>query len=107
MWAARTRRRQIQNDKLPDTKVVTVGRFRIGLCHGHQLLPWADVEVCTRARKTVAHTPPAQALAMQRRMLDVDVMVTGHTHKFEAFEHDGYFYINPGSITGAFSPLDR
>ncbi len=33
-------------------------------------------------------------------------MVTGHTNKFEAFEHDGFFYINPGSITGAYSPID-
>ena len=34
------------------------------------------------------------------------MLVTGHTHKFDALEHDGYFYINPGSITGAFTPLD-
>jgi len=79
-----------ENLNYPDTKVVTVGQFRIGLCHGHQLVPWGDVEV----------------LSLLQRQLDVDIMVTGHTHKFEAFEHDGKFYINPGSITGAFSPLD-
>ncbi|VDM94362.1 unnamed protein product, partial [Onchocerca ochengi] len=26
----------------PDTKVITVGQFRIGLCHGHQIVPWGD-----------------------------------------------------------------
>jgi len=79
-----------ENVNYPDTKVVTVGQFRIGLCHGHQLVPWGDVEV----------------LSLMQRQLDVDIMVTGHTHKFEAFEHDGKFYINPGSITGAFGPLE-
>ncbi|VDP34446.1 unnamed protein product [Soboliphyme baturini] len=74
-----------------DTKVVTVGDFRIGLCHGHQLVPWGDLQV----------------LALLRRQLDADIVVTGHTHKFEAFEHEGYFFINPGSITGAFSALDK
>uniref|UniRef100_A0A1I7XRV9 type II protein arginine methyltransferase n=1 Tax=Heterorhabditis bacteriophora TaxID=37862 RepID=A0A1I7XRV9_HETBA len=28
--------------KYPDSKVVTVGQFRIGLCHGHQVIPWND-----------------------------------------------------------------
>ena len=36
----------------------------------------------------------------------MDILVTGHSHKFEAYEHDGHFYVNPGSATGAFNPLD-
>ncbi|KHJ98133.1 hypothetical protein OESDEN_01876 [Oesophagostomum dentatum] len=28
--------------KYPDTKVVTVGQFRLGLVHGHQIIPWGD-----------------------------------------------------------------
>ena len=28
----------------PDQKVVTVGQFRIGVCHGHQVIPWGDQE---------------------------------------------------------------
>ena len=42
-----------------------------------------------------------------RRQLDVDVMISGHTHKLEAYEKEGKFYINPGSVTGAYSPLER
>jgi len=26
----------------PDTKVVTIGELRLGLCHGHQVLPWGE-----------------------------------------------------------------
>ena len=33
-----------------------------------------------------------------------DVLVTGHTHVFSAYEREGKLYINPGSATGAFSP---
>ena len=40
---------------------------------------------------------------MIRRKLNVDVLISGHTHKNEVVEHDGHYHINPGSITGAFS----
>jgi len=78
------------NTSYPEQKVVTVGQFRIGLCHGHQLVPWADSE----------------SLALIQRQLDVDILITGHTHKFEAYESDGNFYINPGSATGAYTALE-
>lgn len=67
--------------------MVTVGQFRIGLSHGHQVVPWGDPE----------------ALALIQRQLDVDILISGHTHKFEAYEHENKFYINPGSATGAYS----
>ena len=35
----------------------------------------------------------------------MDILVTGHTHKFEAFEENGKIFINPGSATGAYSGL--
>lgn len=74
----------------PDHKVVTVGQVRIGLCHGHQVIPWGDPE----------------ALSLIQRQLDVDILITGHTHKFQAYEFEGKFYINPGSATGAYSALE-
>ena len=46
------------------------------------------------------------ALATINRQLDCDILITGHTHKFEAYEHENRFYVNPGSITGAYSALD-
>jgi vacuolar protein sorting-associated protein 29 len=35
--------------------------------------------------------------------MDVDVLLWGGTHKFEAYELEGKFFVNPGSATGAFS----
>ncbi|RWS05866.1 hypothetical protein B4U79_14240, partial [Dinothrombium tinctorium] len=74
----------------PEQKVVTVGQFRIGLCHGHQVIPWSDPD----------------SLALIQRQLDVDILITGHSHKFEAYEHEGHFFINPGSATGSYGPLE-
>jgi len=79
-----------ENMNYPDHKVVTVGQVRIGLCHGHQVIPWGDPE----------------ALSLIQRQLDVDILITGHTHKFQAYEFEGKFYINPGSATGAYSALE-
>jgi len=75
----------------PEQKVVTVGQFKIGLCHGHQIVPWGDPE----------------SLASLQRQLGVDILISGHTHKFEAYEHDGKFFINPGSATGAYNPITK
>lgn len=75
------------NNNFPETKVLQIGQFRIGLVHGHQIVPWGE------------HA----SLAAMRRKLDVDILVYGHTHKAEVVEHDGYYHINPGSITGACS----
>ncbi|CAG9791652.1 unnamed protein product [Diatraea saccharalis] len=79
------------NTTYPEQKVITVGQFRIGLIHGHQVVPWGDEE----------------SLALVQRQLDVDILISGHTHRFEAYEHENKFYINPGSATGAYSPLFR
>ena len=75
-------------DSLPETKVVKIGQFQLGLCHGHQVVPWGDTE----------------ALGAMQRQLDCDILVTGHTHAFTAYEAEGKLFINPGSATGAFSP---
>ncbi|BGP26546.1 vacuolar protein sorting protein [Rhodotorula toruloides] len=74
---------------LPPSMVVQHGPLRIGVIHGHQVVPLGDAEM----------------LAATARKMDVDVLVSGGTHRFEAFESDGRFFLNPGSATGAFSPL--
>ena len=70
----------------PEHKVVQIGQFRIGLIHGHQIVPWGD----------------SHSLAILQRQLDVDVLITGHTHRTEVNEYGGKWFINPGSITGAY-----
>lgn len=42
---------------------------------------------------------------MMQRQLDVDILVTGHTHQFTAYKHEGGVVINPGSATGAYSSI--
>ncbi|OTF75023.1 Calcineurin-like phosphoesterase domain containing protein, partial [Euroglyphus maynei] len=81
---------ELDDSNYPDKKVITIGQFNIGLCHGHQIVPWGDEE----------------SLSMIQRELEVDILITGHTHKFNAFEKDGKFFINPGSATGAYSSLE-
>ncbi|KAJ5490471.1 hypothetical protein N7453_011296 [Penicillium expansum] len=61
--------------------------LRIGFTHGHTIVPPAD----------------ADALLIAARQMDVDVLLWGGTHRFEAFEMEGRFFINPGSATGAMS----
>ncbi|KAJ3089512.1 Vacuolar protein sorting-associated protein 29 [Quaeritorhiza haematococci] len=73
----------------PMSRVVQHGQLKIGLLHGHQVIPWGD----------------PQALSIVARKMDVDVLVSGHTHRFEAYEYEGRFFVNPGSATGAFSTL--
>lgn len=41
------------------------------------------------------------------RQMDVDVLCWGGTCKFEAYEMEGKFFVNPGSATGAVSWNDE
>ena len=69
------------------SKVVQHGGLRIGLTHGHTIIPQGD----------------ADSLLITARQMDVDVLLWGGTHKFEAYELEGKFFVNPGSASGAFS----
>ncbi|KAL9183293.1 hypothetical protein ACHAXT_005080 [Thalassiosira profunda] len=71
----------------PETKVLRLGQFRVGIIGGHRAVPWGDLG----------------ALAMVRRRLDVDVLVCGGERKEGVVEYEGGYYIFPGSITGAYS----
>ena len=76
-------------EEAPEKKVIQIGDFNIGLIHGHQVLPWGDLD----------------SLGMIQRSLGCDIMISGHTHKTNVIVKDNILYINPGSFTGAFSPL--
>eukprot|EP00003_Mantamonas_plastica_P009735 TRINITY_DN190_c0_g2_i1.p2 TRINITY_DN190_c0_g2~~TRINITY_DN190_c0_g2_i1.p2 ORF type:complete len:204 (+),score=69.32 TRINITY_DN190_c0_g2_i1:316-927(+) len=76
-----------ENTDFPETKVVTIGEFKFGLCHGHQITPWGDEE----------------SLGVLQRKLNCDVLISGHTHQLDVRKFDEKFLINPGSATGAYS----
>lgn len=71
---------------LPLSKVVTHGSLRIGFNSGHTIVPNGDPD----------------ALLILARQLDVDILIWGGTHRVEAYQLEGKFFINPGSATGAF-----
>lgn len=54
-----------ESTSFPESKVVQIGQFRVGLTHGHQIVPWGD----------------PNALAMAQRQLGADILVSGHTHR--------------------------
>jgi len=75
---------------LPESSIVNIGHFKVGLIHGHQIVPWGNHE----------------ALENQMRKMDVDILVSGHTHVNEIFQScTGKYLINPGSVSGAPSDL--
>ena len=63
----------------PDTKVIQLGSFRVGIIGGHQVAPYGDL----------------RALSMFRKKLGVDVMVCGRRRKNGVVEYDGGYYIFP------------
>lgn len=72
---------------LPEEKLVEVAGLKIGVIHGHQIIPWGDEE----------------ALANKAIAMGVEVLVSGHTHELKYSCHNGIHFINPGSMTGAYS----
>lgn len=73
----------------PEERVIEIRGNKIGLIHGHQLAPWNDEEI----------------LANKARQMGVDIIISGHSHQMKLSKVDNITLLNPGSLTGAFSPL--
>ena len=41
-----------QSTNYPDSKVVTLGQFKIGICHGHTVVPWGDREALAMLQRS-------------------------------------------------------
>ncbi|KAG7692834.1 hypothetical protein KL930_004418 [Ogataea haglerorum] len=76
-----------QDYNLPLSLVFSHDKLKVGLLNGFQIVPKAD----------------PLSLLSQARLMDVDILIYGSTHKVEAYTLDGRFFVNPGSATGAFS----
>jgi len=59
-----TERPRLQNTSFPPSATVVHTPIRIGIMHGHQCVPTGDLD----------------ALSAIARQMDVDVLVSGHTH---------------------------
>ncbi|KAF5843835.1 subunit of retromer complex [Dunaliella salina] len=71
--------------------VRTVGDFRLGLIHGHQVIPWGD----------------QGGLSLLHRQLGVDVLVTAHVHEHKIVKTENGLQISLGSATGAYSSMQQ
>jgi vacuolar protein sorting-associated protein 29 len=40
------------------------------------------------------------------RKMGVEILIIGHTHEMKVTSHNGVHFINPGSMTGAYSTLN-
>jgi len=72
---------------LPLSQVVTHGSLRIGFLEGFTMVVPLEMDV----------------LMAEANKMDVDVLCFGGTHRFDAFEYENKFFVNPGSATGAFT----
>ncbi|KAJ5080613.1 vacuolar protein sorting-associated protein [Anaeramoeba ignava] len=62
--------------------------FKIGLIHGHQVVPWDD----------------SKTLSIFQKKMGTDILIYGNTHESKVFKLEEKLYINPGSLTGAYHP---
>ncbi|CAO1619758.1 unnamed protein product [Sympodiomycopsis kandeliae] len=74
-----------ESPHLPPTLSITHSPIKLGIIHGHQIVPLGDHDLLNSLATT----------------MDVDVLISGATHQFKAYEENGKFFINPGSATGA------
>lgn len=59
------------------------------MIHGHQIIPWGDEE----------------AMENKAKELGVSLLISGHSHELKTSQHNGISFLNPGSMTGAYSAL--
>lgn len=67
---------------LPDSRIFTLGGVRFGVVSGHGATPREE----------------------QLRALDVDVLLAGGSHALSIVQYKDKCIIDPGSLTGAFTP---
>ena len=42
------------DEEFPDSKVVNISGVRIGLCHGHDIIPWGDIDALSVMQRKVS-----------------------------------------------------
>ena len=71
--------------ELPNSKVFEEEGVRFGVYHGTGITPRGDRETLVNIAK---------------EKLEVDVLLTGHTHQQESYSQDEVIVLNPGTCTG-------
>eukprot|EP01051_Picozoa_sp_SAG22_P013935 SAG22_NODE_1623_length_3962_cov_20.394253_3_plen_128_part_00 len=76
-------------------------------CAEHVSMPWPCLPSCLVAAQIIPWGDK-ESLKVKQRQLNVDILITGHTHTFEVEQYQGHgdqpkLLLNPGSATGASS----
>jgi vacuolar protein sorting-associated protein 29 len=85
----------------PETCIVQVGNWKIGMIHGHQLippLPFHSPTTTTMNNNGVGTESSSSSLDWIQRKLQADIVITGHTHRSTVTLHHNYCHINPVSV---------
>ncbi|KAH8687220.1 vacuolar protein sorting-associated protein [Tricladium varicosporioides] len=72
---------------LPLAQTVTHGSLKIGFLEGFSMVAPMEMDL----------------MLAEANKMDVDVLCWGGTHRFDAYEYENKFFVNPGSATGAFT----
>lgn len=72
--------------EIPQQDIIQIGEMKFGMIHGHQLDSEEGEEM--------------EDLVEMGDLMNVDVLVTGHTHQPFRTEKENIVLLNPGSATG-------
>ncbi len=75
----------------PETLTIKSNEYKIGVINGYQIVPWGDLTT----------------LSSYSKKLECDILISGFTHIRGVYNFEGKYFINPGTITGAFSSLSN
>jgi vacuolar protein sorting-associated protein 29 len=118
-------------EPLPDSKVVRIGELQVGLIHGHQIVPWGDTEMLANHARamgvdvlvhghshqaavarvdgsaTSKEAPMATTAAAAAAASSASATAAPATAAAASASASGpsTLLLNPGSLTGAFSPF--
>jgi len=82
---------QETNLSFPEFLTIKSNDFKIGIINGYQIVPWGDLT----------------SLSSISKQLECDVLISGFTHVNGVYNFEGKWFINPGTISGAFSSLNN
>jgi len=111
------------NTELPESKMLRIGELQIGLIHGHQIVPWGDSAMLANHARAMGvdvlvHGHSHQATVAQAEgsatLKDAPVAASpaasptaaaSSTAATPATSSPSTLLLNPGSLTGAYSPF--
>lgn len=83
--------------ELPEQDLIEVEDMTVGLIHGHQL---EQMEEESKGEESEGEKKKIEKYVEFAKIMQVDILVTGHTHSPFRTEREGVVLLNPGSATG-------